>query len=200
LRPVGSLAIGHTHPSVLGPDVSFMVKPSGKNSYTTYIPGSSVKGALRSAASRVAEAYGFSSCGKAVSKYLLDCEVCGLFGKENTLHPKIFFSDFIPENGVVKFVRTSIKLRDKSLTAEEHALFNMERITHQTVFTGRIEFYNLNYREMTLLLLALAELRLGRFGRASSVDVMIENVQEIEHLVPNEYSGMLRYLGDWLWI
>ncbi len=177
-----------------------MIKPSGKNSYTPYIPGSSVKGALRSAASRIAEAYGFSSCGRAVSKYLLDCEVCGLFGRENTPHPKLFFSDFVPEGEMVKFVRTNVRLSDSSLTAEEHALFSVERITYQTVFTGRIDFYNLGDREVALLLLALAELRLGRFGRASSVDVMVENVKELGHLVPSNYSGMLHHLGEWLWV
>jgi hypothetical protein len=51
-----------------------------------------------------------------------------------------------------------------------------------------------------LLLLSLAELRLGRFGRRSLIDIRIEDSEEIEkRLNGTRWSSLLDDLRRWIW-
>ncbi|MEM4328618.1 MAG: RAMP superfamily CRISPR-associated protein, partial [Candidatus Caldarchaeum sp.] len=165
LKPVGLFSLGFTHPRALGPDVSFAAKPvllNGKTSYIPYIPGSSVKGALRSAATRIAghdpqalhaqaNTLGFTSCNESLSKLMRECDVCNLFGKPGIIYPKVFFGDFNCEKPPKPRVLTKVGIEDKSSTASEHALYSIEYITPQTIFKGEISYMRLTEREMELL-------------------------------------------------
>ncbi|MEM2057847.1 MAG: hypothetical protein QXO76_06320, partial [Thermoproteota archaeon] len=67
VRPPSLICVGWSHPSAIGYDVPFAKKAvleGGKHSFRIFIPGSSFKGSLRSASSRVARSYGFKSCGE----------------------------------------------------------------------------------------------------------------------------------------
>lgn len=211
LRPVGLFSLGSTHPRALGPDVPFAAKPvhkDGKIAYVLYIPGSSVKGALRSAASRIAghdiqpqqshtTAFKFTTCNESLSKFMRECDVCNLFGKPGVVYPKVFFGDFECEKSSKHHILTKVDIDDKSLTASEHALYSVEYISRQTIFKGEISYIRLTEKELELLLLAIAELRLDRLGRASAIDAKIEQV--VDPGVPPKLREIVDELGEWLW-
>lgn len=200
LRPPGLFSLGFTHPMVFGPDIPFATKPvrkNGKIRYELYIPGSSVKGALRSAASRVANSFGFTSCEESLSILLKECDVCALFGKPGTVYPKIFFGEFVSEKLEETYELTRVGIDDESSTASEHALFSVRAVMPNTVFTGEILFYNLQDRELELLLLAIAELRLDRIGRMSTIDARIEKLVGFDP--PKRLVDLIKELGEWLW-
>ncbi|MEN3047879.1 MAG: RAMP superfamily CRISPR-associated protein [Candidatus Caldarchaeales archaeon] len=200
LRPIGLLSLGHAHPRSLGPDIPFATKPvasSGGVVRVPYVPGPSVKGALRSAASRVARAFGFTSCGEGLSKSMRSCDVCALFGEPGVDHPKLFFSDFLPDGEVRLHTLTRVMIDDASSTVSEHVLFTVECAVRPTVFKGEVSFRELSERELKLLLLSMAELRLDRFGRSSSVDLKIEKVEGF--VVPVRLKGIFGGLSEWLW-
>ncbi|MCS6769975.1 MAG: RAMP superfamily CRISPR-associated protein [Candidatus Caldarchaeum sp.] len=200
LRPAALLSVGFSHPRALGPDIPFASKPAKRDRRTAhipYIPGSTVKGSLRSAASRIAKAYGFTSCGEGFSRSMKDCDVCSLFGKPGITYPKVFFSDFVPDGEVKFHSLTRVGIDDKSSTASEHTLFSVECVAHPTVFRGEVNFRELSGREFELLLLALAELRLDRFGRSSFVDLRIEEVSGLD--IPETLKEVFEELCEWLW-
>lgn len=199
LCPVGMFSLGSTHPRALGPDISFaakLVKRDKDFHYELYIPGSSVKGALRSATSRVAEAFGFSSCGESLSEAMQQCDVCSLFGNSGLVYPRLFVGDFVAAKPTVRHIITRVGIDDKSLTSSEHALFSTEAVAPGTIFCGEICFGDLSDKEIELLLLGLAALRLDRIGRSSMVDARIE---ACAFRIPPRLEGLVKELGEWLW-
>jgi len=221
IKTVGLATVGWSTPSALGVDIPVakkVVKKIDGEEYRIYIPGSSFKGALRSATSRVAEAYGFTSCGfidpemirKAHEKGV--CHVCRLFGYPlRSVGGWISISDLelqddTRRNLTMRITRT--KLDDTSLKVEEGALYTSEHIFPDTEFKGSIEINfekdeTLNVAETDmfgLILLGLAELRLGRFGRRSLIDIKLEDVGELEKkLDGTKWSSLLDDLKRWVW-
>lgn len=201
LSSPGLFSTGFTHPMILGPDIPFAAKPvkEGKETkYALYIPGSSVKGALRSAASRIASPFGFTTCGESLSNFMQKCDICELFGKPGVVYPKLFFGDFVPENPVKTYTLTRVEVEDQSFTAAEHALFSVETVAPRSIFTGEILFNHLTDKELELLLLAIAELRLDRLGRMSTVDARV--VEFVGFIPPPSLAELARELGEWLWV
>jgi len=92
IKAVGLVTVGWSTPSALGVDIPIakkLIRKMGEEEckiYVPYVPGSSFKGALRSATSRIAEAYGFTSCGFIDPEMINEahksgvCDVCRLFG------------------------------------------------------------------------------------------------------------------------
>ena len=210
LKSVSSLSIGWSHPVVLGPDIPLMRKLIAKGEgshYSLYIPGSSLKGALRSSASRVASAYGFTSCGEvkpeSVGKESNLCHVCRLFGIPRSGSPSpIFISDLEPtDSSVEPYILTRVRLDDNALKASEKALFSTEYYPQGTEFSGDIILNDTeNMRPLIgLLLLSIAELRLGRFGRSSLVDLKLEKTEELRRIVEDRWLDLLKELERWLW-
>jgi len=206
VKPVGLLTVGWSHPSAMGVDIPFVKKPASANhpEQSYYIPASSFKGALRSSASRVAQAYGFTSCGE-VKPNLLEsdekiCDVCFLFGTVNRRKPIIYFSDLLPSKTQkpMTLLQTHTRIDDRSQTVAEHGLFTVESILPTVEFTGSIKYTDLGGR-LPLLLLALAELRLGRFGRRSLIDIRLEGVERLRDEVDSKWMTLVNELGEWLW-
>lgn len=211
LRTVGLSCVGWSHPTALEADVPFTkraVESGELVAHEVYIPGSSFKGALRSAASRVAEAYGFTSCGE-VKPQLIEkahgsggiCDVCKLFGypKSKSQAP-LFVSDLEPVGQTQSIVVTRVRLDDQTLKVAEGALFTTEHILPSAEFKGTILVHGAEPRLLRLLLLALAELRLGRFGRRSLVDLKIEEDVELERELEGAWLELLNDLRRWLWL
>jgi len=179
LRAVTLLTVGWGIPDVLGADVVHARKlrvEGGKRAEVLYIPGSSVKGALRTAASRVAAAYGFTSCGQVKPELIAKahaggpCDVCRLFGypgDDPSAASRVWVSDFNPvgEPRTVTVVR--VGLDDRTLTAREGVLYSMEHLLPGSEFEGEVRVDDSARDLVPLLLLAIAELRTGRFGRRS---------------------------------
>lgn len=171
LKPVGLATVGGGAPTVFGPDLPFATKGDRH-----YIPGSTFKGVLRSAASRIAKAYGYQACGEINPERLGDnCDVCQLFGSPNSF-PRLFVSDFEP-TGKVKLAKiTRIRIEDETGRAEEGGLYSQEHVWG-VEFGGRLRIageLESNPRLLSLLLLALAELRTGRIGRRTILDLKLE--------------------------
>jgi len=206
VRPVGLLSVGWSHPSAMGIDIPFVKMPkiSDGSGWSYYIPASSFKGALRSSASKIAHAYGFTSCGE-IKPDLLEsenqaCDVCYLFGTINRRKPRIYFSDLLPskisEPSVMLLTHTRID--DRSQTVAEHGLYTIEAILPTIEFTGSIMYLDLAGK-LPLLLLALAGLRLGRFGRRSLIDIRLEGVDRLRNEVEPKWTTLVNELGEWLW-
>lgn len=197
LRPVGLLSVGWSHPTAMEVDIPFTREVATnwsrdegrfKPNHILYIPGSTFKGALRSSAVRIASAYGFSSCGmieprmiaKAHEEMGEPCDVCQLFGCPGLpIRSPLMVSDFQPIKSIHTTSVTRVRIDDRSLKVAAGALFSTEHVTPDAEFLGKIRVSNIDARLLGLLLLSLAELRLGRFGRRSLVDIKLENCKKL---------------------
>jgi len=222
IKTVGLATVGWSAPSALGVDIPVakkLIKKIDGEDYRIYVPGSSFKGALRSATSRVAEAYGFTSCGfiepamiKAAHNHKHVCHVCRLFGYPlRGVGGWVSVGDFELQDDarrdpVMRITRT--RLNDASLKVEEGAIYTSEHILPGIEFKGFIEVNfereeNMDIDEadmLGLILLGLAELRLGRFGRRSLIDIKLEDVEELEKkLDGTKWSSLLDDLKRWIW-
>lgn len=201
LKALTLLTVGWNVGEIMGADVLHARKLVG-NDFEIYIPGSSVKGALRSAASRIAEAYGFKSCGEINPDRIREahhkegiCDVCRLFGYPGMkFRSPLIVSDFTT-NKVQTVTLTRVTINDKTLTAEKGKLYTMEHVLPGTEFSGTVRLAENAKDLLPLLLLAIAELRTGRFGRRSIVDTKIEGEIDID---PN-WKPLLHELKNWLW-
>jgi CRISPR/Cas system CSM-associated protein Csm3 (group 7 of RAMP superfamily) len=209
LKTLGLATVGWSHPAVVKADTVFARRYGYDGSYSVYIPGSSFKGALRSSASRIAEAYGFTSCGETLAWRLhqsgqIDfntCAVCYIFGHPGKGNSKIVVDDLLPENKVEVHRITHVGLEDTTLARSEHKLYTVEVVPPDTVFSGSIEVEDgLEKNGVKLLMLALAELRLGRLGRNTMIDLRIaDGLNLLGEIFGGEAARMLRGLGEWVW-
>jgi len=201
----------------MGADITFArLYSRGKNGGTQvvyYIPASSFKGALRSAASRVAASYTsgkFTSCGQVEPKLIEQahrsipgnaglCSICRLFGSPGlTNTPSVFFEDLLPIGGGEASVITRSRIEDSSLRVMEHGLYKSEAVSDME-FKGKIYYVDEVKELLPLLLLGLAELRLDRFGRRSAIDIRIAETGDLKHDLEKEWHGLLAGLEEWLW-
>ena len=203
LKAVNLTTFGWGRAAILGPDIQFARKGG-----CFYIPGSSLKGALRSAASRIAECYNFTSCGETrpelrpESERADPCHVCRLFGMPGSSSPgPLFVGDleFTGKGG--RFSITKVRLEDKTQRAEEGGLYTQEHV-YDAEFQGEIIIVQkgrLEKRLLGLLLLSMAELRTGRAGRDAVIDLKLEGTDQFEHQLESEWLGLLGQLKKWLW-
>lgn len=211
LKTISLTYLGWSHPSALGIDVPFIKRGTfnGKElTYEVYMPGSSLKGALRSAASRVSDAYGYESC-KEIRPELIEqkhdaqdvCDVCKLFGYPKSGAPSpLMVSDLKPMKEVEILEITRVRIDDSSLKASEGALFAMECIPPDTIFEGKLILVGADQKLLGLLLLSLAELRMDRFGRHSIIDLIIEDATTLrEELKGTPWLTLVDDLKEWLW-
>jgi CRISPR/Cas system CSM-associated protein Csm3 (group 7 of RAMP superfamily) len=210
IRNVTLLTIGGGTPELFGTDIAFARVVDAEGRVKIYIPGSSVKGALRSAASRIAEHYGFRSCGEVRPERIARahsggvCDVCELFGYPNPggVRSPLVVSNFEPvddlSNRLVRVTHVSIDAR-RSI-ARRWALYVIEYVVPGTTFRGSLYLDPSARRLLPLLLLAIAELRTGRFGRRSLVDVRLVDGGELDKYVDSSWKGLLTSLRGWLWV
>ena len=210
VKALTTLCVGGGAPEP-GIDIAFAkrITPDGEQEY--YIPGSSFKGALRSAACRVAKAYGFSFCGKIdpgelekVHRNGEACHVCRLFGYPSRYAgrgwSRLFVSDLEPAAEFKPFIMTRVRIDDRSLRAVEGGLFNLEYIPPGVEFHGEVWLRDWDEDLLALLILSLAELRLDRFGRASIIDLRVEEDEELEkELRGTRWMELLIDLREWMW-
>ncbi|AWR95459.1 RAMP superfamily CRISPR-associated protein [Acidianus brierleyi] len=162
------------------------------------IPGSSIKGAMRTAISWAIKnglVREFTSCGEVRPEKIIEahkkgvCDVCKLFGYPD--HEGILRVSSISINKINVLTRVSIK--DDTNTSKEHALFKQEVIPPNQDFTFEVELYTQDCRMLELTLLSLYFLRLWRLGRGGMIDLKIDEIKECPSL------EIKKYLGDWLW-
>jgi len=222
IKTVGLATVGWSTPSALGVDIPVakkLIRKTDGEEYRIYVPGSSFKGALRSATSRIAEAYGFTSCGFIEPAMIMEahkmrgvCDVCRLFGYPlRSIGGLVSVSDLELQDDARRSLTmriTRTKLDDTSMKVEEGALYTSEHILPDIEFKGFVEINfekdeAVNVAEtnmLGLILLGLAELRLGRFGRRSLIDIKLEDVEELEKkLNGTRWSSLLDDLRGWVW-
>lgn len=213
LRAVSLLTVGWGVPDVLGSDVVHARKrklggAKGRAVEVLYVPGSSVKGALRTAASRVAVAYGFTSCSEVRPELIARahastlCNVCRLFGypdDDPLAASRIWVSDFNPVGEPRTVIVARVALDNRTLTAAEGALYSMEHLLPGSEFEGEVRVDESARDLIPLLLLAIAELRTGSFGRRAVVDAKVEDGGALDGVVEARWRPLLNELRNWLW-
>ena len=190
LRNLSLLTVGSAYPRLTLADVN-TVRIGGE----VVIPGSSLKGALRTAAHRAAGRLGLTSCGqvepgmisKAHEAMGRVCDVCELFGMPGAAgssSSKLFVSNLRPKLDISTITVTRVSLDPARGKAREGGLFTVEAIPPCTLFEGEITLLSDDGKHLKLLLAALDELASGSFGRGAIVEVRVSDVplQEFKHL------------------
>ncbi len=196
VRTVGLATFGAGQLFTFGPDIQFTKKDD-----RPYIPGSSLKGALRSAATRIARAYGFTSCGKIEASEIgsCSCDVCTLFGKPSeTLASQLIVEDLESKLGGRLIPITRVTLEDKTQRAKEGYLYTQEHACLEE-FEGRVILIRPEKRLQGLLLLAMAELRTGRIGKDTIMDLKLIETRELKNELEEKWQELLGFLETWLW-
>lgn len=154
-----------------------------------YIPGSTIKGVLRTSLMRIAWLLGHEQpSGKGDI-------VTTLFGEPHSPLPSKVYVDsaFIKASTEVL---PHVKINDKSGTAEERALFRIEYIPIGEEITTTLIARDLSVDEVKALLAAILNLRYERIGRAGVVNVRIVEAEGLDKFladpVVNEIYGSLK--------
>jgi CRISPR-associated protein Csm3 len=184
IQPRGPLLIksggeGMADPSV--PDMAFVrTGAPGGGPSTVYLPGSSLKGVIRSHCERIARTLGVpccnpldpkSSCHQAIGEeegaqrqsktYQHVCPLCRTFGSTQ-IASRVRFADAFPEPGTVKTeTRTSVGIDRLTGGSKGGALFQFEAITDGR-FLAEIRLHNYQLWQAGLLALALRDLDADR--------------------------------------
>lgn len=128
------------------------------------IPGSTLKGLLRTALYRVAPIVGEPGCNEIVPEKMKLCPVCNLLGMPNR-PSKVFVQDALPTHGAEITLATGIAIDRSAGKVSEGALFTSEYIVPGTQFAFVIEAYDLNTDQLKLLFTGFIEMAESGFGR-----------------------------------
>lgn len=149
------------------------------------IPGSTIKGVLRTSMIRVANLAGFGSASFRVEPgYLSDRDdiVTRLFGGPHRSPSKVFVEPIYLE-GVEENVLAHISIDDDTGTVKEGALFTSEYLPIGIRFETYIRARGLDRSEARALLFSILEMRYGRIGRSGVVDI---EIAAEESVMPDE--------------
>jgi hypothetical protein len=125
------------------------------------------------------------------------CDVCKLFGGPHGL-PSLLVEDLEPTGQPQTMIITRVKINDKSLKAEEGGLYTQEH-TLSAEFRGKVIILSPEKRLLGLLLLAIAELRSGRIGRDTVLDLRLEGTESLQAEIEPRWMELLEGLKKWLW-
>lgn len=156
------------------------ISENGKDTQEIRIPGTTIKGLIRTSATRIAQLLGMTACGEInpskISEKHQDhklCDVCRIFGSPG--YPsKVEVSNAKMIYPTEPFLLTRISIDEKTGTKVEGALFTMEVLPPSSVFKCTIDAHNLDRREAMLLLTSIFNLKFIPFGRGSLVDVEVK--------------------------
>lgn len=200
-------------------DIPFYRTPRGRFA----IPGSTIRGVLRTLAVELADKYGLSAVDTVNPDILQSSrdDLSLLFGKPGLSLPVLRVSNFYPVEDVEPVVLTRIKVNEKTGRVEEGAMFDVEYLPPCTTFSGQIilnvGLLRRNCREakkdeslaeslVALFFDALRLLRFNRLGRGDSVyDVRVANHDELvkelraEGFSDKRLFDALNFLRDYFW-
>lgn len=148
---------------------------------TPYIPGSSLKGKVRSEAEKIARTTGLnvctppnveSMCGtlkKSEEELCIVCRIFGTAGKNISRASKVRFRDAYPESHIEKMlVRTGIAMDRERESVHGKALYTIEAVPRGTRFKFEIVAENLTDEEFKLFKAALKSVTDTWLGGQSS--------------------------------
>ena len=141
-----------------------------------YIPGSSIKGVMRTAAIRVANLLGdykieYSVEPSKIKNFVKDI-VVELFGGPDKKTSKIYVSGIMLSK-VNTTILTHVSIDDSTRTAKEGALYRVEYIPPYTTMETWIHGRNLSIEEARLLFASILELNYERIGKSGLCSVRI---------------------------
>jgi len=190
------VTIGSGIPSSLfGADITLLRIPYGDEE-KYFIPGSTIKGILRTSASRIAHLLGLSSCRKVepsniamahkkLKKNYISlndkrlCHVCYLFGYPGSTISNLFVSNAYPLKDPMPSTITRVSIDDKRLISVERKLFTYEVYPVNTVFNSSIEILLDEEWAHILVLAALLNLNYERIGRGGLLDIEIIDTRNL---------------------
>ncbi len=194
------LTVGMGRPVEFGVEVPFYrtlyYDSNGRFSDVIIIPGSTIKGALRSASIRVAwilDLYAVPEIKPDVLSSEND-DVSKLFGAPNApTTGKIIVSDArIEPMHLIR--RTRIRINRKKNIVEEGALFTEENLPIRARISFEIDALELSEKEVDLLLLSLLELAYNGLGRGGLLRV--ERIECVKGKIPDtSVSKLLKEAG-----
>ncbi|MEM0171868.1 MAG: RAMP superfamily CRISPR-associated protein [Thermoproteota archaeon] len=164
-------------------DVPFLRIKKADGKRVLFIPGSTVKGILRTSLIRIAHLLGFNNVNVSVYPYKpfsVDI-VTSLFGGPSQPNGKITIDPCMVGDSIQ--IVNHVRINDKSRTAEEGGLFSVEYLPIGSSFKTRIEGRGLSLEESRALFLGILELKYERIGKSGLVDVSI--IKE-ESKIPDE--------------
>jgi CRISPR/Cas system CSM-associated protein Csm3 (group 7 of RAMP superfamily) len=164
------ISVGSGKESSPAADITFM-RVNGK----LFIPGSTVKGALRTNLLLIADILGLGNPEKSKepSKIALsDDVVSSLFGKPGGGPPKLLVSPCYPDEN--SFVLNHVSIDDATATASEGSLYSAEYLPPGSTFLCEIIARDLNSKEFYALLASIAATNYSRFGRDGWIEVKID--------------------------
>lgn len=140
-----------------------------------YIPGSTIKGVLRTALIKVAGLLGYGNIPWTVDPGILttsrDNIVSRIFGSPHDGRSKVYVEPaYITSDSKVI---THIAIDDKSGICREGALYTVEYLPIGVEFKTKVYARGLDLDEARALFTAISELRFERIGKAGILDVMI---------------------------
>jgi CRISPR/Cas system CMR subunit Cmr4 (Cas7 group RAMP superfamily) len=165
-------------------DVPFMKIKRADDKIALFIPGSTIKGVLRTSLIRTAHFLGFKDVNTSVypgEKVGSSDIVTSLFGWPGGSRGKIIVDSCMIEDTTQTI--THVRINDKNKTAEEGALFSVEYLPIGSSFSIKIEGQNLSLEESRALFLSILELKYERVGKSGLVDV---SIVESESKIPDE--------------
>lgn len=155
------------------------------------IPGSTIKGILRTSLIRISSLLGHNITPTVHPEKMNSKDiVTSLFGKPDS-EGKIFVRNVFLDSNTITL--THVKLNDKTNTCEEGKLFSTEYLPHNFEFEVLIELYDVSSEEFRSLMAAIAELNYERFGQAGIVSVRIDKSKSVVNpdLLRDEISKMV---------
>lgn len=187
LRTEKKLNVGGAYTIKSRAEVPFQRILLGDKEYL-YIPGSTLKGVLRTSLIKIAGTLGFKNVSWRVSpESLAEADphdiVIRLFGRPHDMKSKVFIDPIYLSSDTQTL--THVRIDDKFGVCEEGALYTVEYlpigIEFETVVSGR----GLDIEEARALFSAILEMRFERIGKAGIVDVKI--IRE-ESRIPRELA------------
>lgn len=173
------------------------VSATGGNVQEIRIPGSTIKGLIRTSATRIAQPLGMTACGEINPSKISNehknsklCDVCRIFGSPG-FPSKVEVSNAKLVSPVEPFLLTRISIDEKTGTKVERALFTMEVLPPGSIFECNIDAYNLDRKEVMLLLASIFNLKFTSFGRGSLVDVAVKFEEGKDALTEDEELATL---------
>ncbi|MEM3162020.1 MAG: CRISPR-associated RAMP protein Csx7 [Candidatus Bathyarchaeia archaeon] len=172
-------------------DLPVLTAPDGQ----PYIPGSSLKGRVRTEAERIARQKGIevckppevrNMCGSKKTNTAELCICCRIFGTAGNLSvaSKVKFRDAYPIGKVETLLeRTGIAIDRETGTVAKGALYTIQAVPAGTCFKLEIVAENLSGEELKLLKAALKSVEDSALGGSSTrgfgkVKIKIDNVRE----------------------
>ena len=147
------------------------------------VPGSTLKGLLRTALYRVAPIVGKPACNEIVPEKMEMCPACELLGMPNR-PSKVFVRDALPTQGADIALAAGIAIDRSSGKVSEGALFTSEYVVPDTQFTFVVEAYDLNGGQLKLLLTGFIEMAESGFGRMRQK--MLMRLRDIDGTFPTD--------------